>query len=189
MSDDSQAPEMAGPVTVTVARRIKPGCESQYEAWVAGVTAEASSWPGYLGVSALRPAPATDEAYVTIYRFRDYHHCHAWEVSEERKRWLNRLGDIVEGETAVKKVTGLEFWFDLPEVPANASPSPHKMALVITVVAYTVVMGLNLGFGPLVAAWPIWLKALAFVSAQVLVMTYVLMPRVTRLLRPWLYGA
>ncbi len=184
MSDQNQAP-----VTVSIARRIRPGREKDYEAWVSGITAEVSGWPGYQGVNILRPGAATDFAYVTIYRFETWEQCQAFEISEVRKRWLERLGDIVEGETSVKKVTGLEFWFDLPEVPVEAKPSPHKMALVITVVAYLVVLGLNLAFGPLVAGWPLWLKALLFVSGQVLFMTYVLMPRVTRLLRPWLYGA
>ncbi|RAU22343.1 antibiotic biosynthesis monooxygenase [Paramagnetospirillum kuznetsovii] len=178
-----------GPVTVSIARRIKPGCERDYEAWVSGITTEASSWPGYQGVNVLRPAPSTDFAYVTIYRFESWRHCHAFEVSDARRHWLDRIGDIVEGEASVKKVTGLEFWFDLPEVPVEAKPSPHKMALVITVVAYGVVLGLNLTFGGLVAGLPLWLKALIFVSAQVLIMTYLVMPRVTRLLRPWLYGA
>lgn len=181
--------QQQGPVTVSIARRIKPGREKDYEAWVSGVTGAVSSWPGYQGVSILRPAAATDYAYVTIYRFENYQQCHAFEVSEARKRWLETLDDLVEGETAVKKVTGLEFWFDLPEVPAEAKPSPHKMALVITVVAYVVVLGLNLAFGSLVAGLPVWLRALVFVAAQVLIMTYILMPRVTRLLRSWLYGA
>lgn len=177
-----------GPVTVSIARKIRPGREKDYEAWISAITVEVSDWPGYQGVSVLRPAAATDYAYVTIYRFRTWEQCHAFEKSDFRRSRLDMLGDMVESETAVKKVTGLEFWFDLPEVPVQASPSPHKMALVITVVAYAVVLALNLAFGPLVAFWPIWLKALLFVSAQVLVMTYVLMPWVTRLLRGWLFG-
>lgn len=184
MAEQNQAP-----VTVSIARQIRPGREKDYEDWVSGVTAAASAWPGYQGVNILRPGAATDYSYVTIYRFETWQQCHSFEVSEVRKHWLDKLGDMAEGEAAVKKVTGLEFWFDLPDVPAEAKPSPHKMALVITVVAYLVVLGLNLAFGSLVAGLPIWLKAMVFVSAQVLFMTYVVMPRVTRLLRPWLYGA
>ncbi|MBI3446012.1 MAG: antibiotic biosynthesis monooxygenase [Magnetospirillum sp.] len=181
--------DLGGPVTVSIARKAVPGREADYEAWVSRVTAAVSHWPGYQGVNVLRPAAATEYAYVTIYRFSSWEQCHAFEKSEERARLLLELDGMVEGEHEVKRVTGLEFWFDLPEVPAQIRPSPHKMALVVTVVAYGVVMSLNLLFGSLLAGFPLWLKALFFVTAQVLLMTYVFMPQATRLLRGWLFKA
>lgn len=180
---------LSGPVTVSIARKAMPGREADYEDWISRVTAMVSGWPGYQGVSVLRPAAATDYAYVTIYRFATWEQCHVFEKSEERSRLLTELEGMVESEAEIKKVTGLEFWFDLPEVPAQARPSPHKMALVVTVVAYGVVMALTLSLGPLISAYPVWLRALLTVTAQVLLMTYVVMPQVTRLLRRWLYSA
>jgi uncharacterized protein len=179
---------LAGPVTVSIARKAVPGREADYEAWISRVTTEVSHWPGYQGVSVLRPGAATDYAYVTIYRFSTWEQCHAFEKSEERAGLLRELDGMVEAEAEIKKVTGLEFWFDLPEVPAQARPSPHKMALVVTLVAYGVVMGLTLAIGPYLAGLPVWLRALIMVSAQVTLMTYVFMPQATRLLRPWLFG-
>lgn len=178
----------AGPVTVSIARKAVAGREADYEAWISRVTAEVCHWPGYQGVNVLRPAASTDYAYVTIYRFATWEQCHAFEKSEVRARFLDELQGMVEPEAEIKKVTGLEFWFDLPEVPAQARPSPHKMALVVTLVAYGVVMGLSFTIGPLVAAYPLWLKALIMVTAQVLLMTYIFMPQATRLLRRWLFG-
>ncbi len=178
----------AGPVTVSIARKAVPGREADYEAWISRVTAEVSHWPGYQGVNVLRPAAATEYAYVTIYRFSTWEQCHAFEKSGERARLLLELEGMVEGEGQVKRVTGLEFWFDLPEVPAQIRPSPHKMALVVTLVAYGVVMGLNVTIGPQIASLPVWLRALIMVTAQVLLMTYLFMPQATRLLRPWLFG-
>lgn len=177
----------SGPVTVSIARKAVAGREADYEDWISRVTAMVSGWPGYQGVSVLRPAAATDYSYVTIYRFATWEQCHAFEKSDERARLLAELEGMVENEAEIKKVTGLEFWFDLPEVPAQARPSPHKMALVVTVVAYGVVTGLNLAVGPLVSAYPAWLRALVMVAAQVVLMTYVFMPQATRLLRRWLF--
>lgn len=180
--------EQVGPVTVSIARRAIPGREADYEDWISRVTAEVCHWPGYQGVSVLRPVAATDYAYVTIYRFSTWEQCHAFEKSEERGRLLRELDGMVESEGEIKKVTGLEFWFDLPEVPAQARPSPHKMALVVTLVAYGVVMGLTFTIGPQISGLPVWLRALIMVTAQVTLMTYVFMPQATRLLRPWLFG-
>jgi len=84
-------------------------------------------------------------------------------------------------------VTGLETWFDLPEVPAAKTPSPHKMALVLIVVVFVLVWALNLLLGPVMAGWPLPLRVLTIATIQVLLMTYLVMPRVTRLLKPWLF--
>jgi antibiotic biosynthesis monooxygenase (ABM) superfamily enzyme len=49
-----------GPVTVSVARRVRPGREAQYEAWVRGITAAAARFPGHLGINVLRPSSLSD---------------------------------------------------------------------------------------------------------------------------------
>jgi len=183
---DSTASE---PVTVSVARRILPGREQDYEDWVKGVSTVAAQFPGHMGVNVLRPSPATKGAYVLIYRFDSYAHGQAWEESEDRALWVGKLAGMTEGEATYKKVTGLEFWFDLPEMPAEMKPSPHKMALVLIVVVFVLVYALQLTLGEWLADGPFWLRVLAVVTVQVLLMTYVVMPRVTRLLKGWLYGA
>lgn len=175
-----------GPVTVSLARRVRPGREAEYEAWISGVVTEADRFPGHLGASVLRPRhPGGD--YVIIYRFDTYEHCRAWEDSPERGRWLERLDGLVEGDPQVKRVTGLETWFDLPEVPAAKTPSPHKMAVVLIAVVFVLVWALNLLLGPWIADWPLPLRVVVIATIQVLLMTYLVMPRVTRLLKGWLF--
>lgn len=176
-----------GPVTVTLARQVRPGREADYEAWISGVVEEASHFAGHQGASVLRPHGAGGD-YVIIYRFDSYAHCKAWEDSPQRARWLDRLGDMVVGEPSVKRVTGLETWFDLPEVPAATKPPPpHKMAIVLIVVVFVLVYIFNLLLGPLMDGWPLALKVLTIATIQVLLMTYLVMPRVTKLLRGWLF--
>lgn len=184
-SGNKAAPE--GPVTVAVSRRIRPGMEEQYEEWVRGVTQAAQRWPGHLGVNVLRPSAATDGEYVIIYRFDTYAHSKAWEESEERTQWTARLDDLVEGDTKVRKVTGLEFWFDLPEVPVHAQPSQHRMALTLIVVVFLLLLAINLALAPLLDHLHWIPRLLVVVTLQVLLLTYVVMPKVTRLLKPWLF--
>jgi hypothetical protein len=54
-------PELAagagGPVTTTVTRQIKPGHEAAYEAFLAGISGAARTFPGYLGIEIFRPTP------------------------------------------------------------------------------------------------------------------------------------
>ena len=186
----TRAPDPAddgGPVTVSVSRRIKPGREADYEAWVHGVVAEASKFPGHQGVNVLRPSDKTKGNYVLIYRYDNWENCENWENSPERAKWTARLDEMVEGEAQFKRVTGLEFWFDLPQVPVGAAPSQHKMALTLIVVVFCLVYPLQLTVAPALHALPHWAVTLTIATIQVVLMTYVVMPRVTRLIEGWLY--
>jgi hypothetical protein len=60
MSSDPELPADAdGPVTKTVTRRIKQGHEAAYEAFLAGISGAARTFPGYLGIEIFRPAPGS----------------------------------------------------------------------------------------------------------------------------------
>lgn len=175
------------PITISVARRVKAGQEANYEAWIKGITAAAHAFPGHQGMTVLRPSAATKNQYVLIYHFDSYAHAQVWEESPERQHWIDQLPALVEGETERKKVTGLEFWFDLPTVPVTAKPSTPKMVLVMSVLVYSLVLLFSTLLAPLIGTWPAWAKLLIIIPTQVTLMTYFIMPRVTKLLKNWLY--
>jgi len=175
-----------GAITVSISRKVKLGAEQQYEQWVSGVIDAASTYKGHLGTSVLRPSSATKHEYVIIYRFDSYENCLLWESSILRQQWLDKLDGLVEGASTTQRGTGLEFWFDLPELPI-AKPSPWKMSLVLIGVVYILVMALNIIFASFLDTLPLWLRTLSIVCAQVLLMTYFVMPKVTKLLKKWLY--
>ncbi len=175
------------PVTVIVSRKIVAGKEQEYEDWISGMSQVAANYPGHMGVNVLRPSGSTKGEYVTIYRFDTYKHACAWERSAERAEWIDKVEPLVVGEASRKKVTGLEFWFDLPSVPVTMVPTKHKMALVLFVIVYSLVLLVSTVLSPLIGPWPLWAKLLIVIPTQVLLMTYIVMPRVTALLKSWLY--
>ncbi|MCG2634682.1 MAG: antibiotic biosynthesis monooxygenase [Gammaproteobacteria bacterium] len=177
-----------GPVTISTARRIRPGMEAAYEAWVRQIIAAATRFPGHLGVDVLRPAPGSGGEYVLLTRFDSYRNQIAWEHSGERAELLEQLSEMTDGETKVSKVSGLEFWFALPEVPAQAKPNRHKMALLLCGVVFLLVLAINLSAGEQLARLPLAVRAAVLSIAQVLLLTYIVMPRITALLKSWLYG-
>lgn len=176
-----------GPVTVSVSRRVKAGSEAEYEQWIKEISEAGSQFEGHLGVNVLRPCDVTQGEYVLIYRFDTYENARRWEESAERKTLIEQVEPLVDGETVRKRVTGLEFWFDLPDVPVAAKPSQHKMAVVMIVIVYCMVLLLSTMFAPVIGEWPFWMKLLVVIPAQVILMTYVVMPKVTRWLKGWLY--
>lgn len=177
---------MSEAVTVVARRRVKPGRESAYEDWLNRLTTAAAALPGYLGAEFHRPAaPGSD--YVSVFRFDSPDHLRSFETSELRRRFLGEVAPLVEADAAWERMTGLELWFDPPKGTVVAQPSPHRMAVVLVAVVFVLVLAINLSAGPFMASWPLPLRLLVTVVLQVCLMTYVIMPRLTRALAPWIY--
>lgn len=176
------------PVTLTVSRRVKRGREADYEAWLKGINQAAASFPGFRGVNIIRPSNQAQGEYVSIFQFDSYAHLKAWEESEIRRERLADMPDgVVASEAARHKVTGLEFWFTAPDAPILAQPSRHKMVVVLIVVIFCLINILAPIYSTLLAGLPQWLRTLIVVVVQVILMTYLIMPSITRLLSRWLF--
>jgi uncharacterized protein len=179
-------PGTGGPVTTAVTRRVKPGHEAQYEEFLEGVIAAASRFPGYLGTEILRPDGPGDE-YRIVYRFDDARHLRGWLDSDEHAAWLARAEPHAAGATQTQFLTGLESWFTLSADPTAPSPPPYKMALLTWITIFPLITGIVAVLGPTLASIPLLPRTAITTAVAVPVMTWILMPRVTRLLRRWLF--
>jgi antibiotic biosynthesis monooxygenase (ABM) superfamily enzyme len=170
-------------VTVTIARRIAPGREADFATWSDRLTAAAARFPGYLGAGNLRPSHVGEPWHV-VYRFASAAQLRDWEESPERARLL-AAGETLVDTTHVQRVSGLETWFELPGRTAPAPPR-WKMFVVSLAGIYTLQLLLNLAVEPvhLALAVRVFLIAAAVTAA----MTWLVMPRVARLLQNWLYA-
>lgn len=180
-----------GPVTLVVTRRVRAGREAAYEAWLARLQAEARGLPGYLGVTTQRPAAGGPREYVSVLRFASLADLRAFEGSELRRRHLAEVADLVEADAVWQRLTGLEFWFTPPPGTVVPQPSRPRMAVLMT----AVVFGLVLAIGGLVNAAaallpftvPYPLRLLVTIAIEVALMTWWLMPWLTRRLARWIY--
>jgi antibiotic biosynthesis monooxygenase (ABM) superfamily enzyme len=190
LSPDDPTPmppaDSAGPVTTSVTRRVKPGHEEAYESFLEGIIAAASRWPGYLGVEVFRPEGPQDE-YRTVYRFDGAGHLRDWLDSGEHQAWLERAEPHVIGPMRTQFLTGLESWFTLPGQPGAPPPPPYKMALLTWITIFPLITGVVIVLGPLIAGIPLVPRLGITTAVTVPLMTWVVMPRITRILRGWLY--
>jgi uncharacterized protein len=177
---------MSAPVSVIVRRRVKAGREADYEAWLTRLTTAAHDLPGYLGTDIHRPATG-DREYVSVFRFATLVDLQNFETSDLRAQALAEVTSMVDGDAVWDRLTGLEFWFDAPKGTKVPQPSPHRMALVLICVVFVLVLLINIVLGPLMQSWPVPLRILVTVTLQVLLMTYLIMPRLTRALARFIY--
>jgi uncharacterized protein len=190
-----------GPITVIVTRTAKKGRIKEFEDWMDGIVHESLKFEGHLGVDIIRPVEQSKPEYVIIFRFNTLDNLLKWEKSQARKDWLEKSKDVVEGEDKVQKLTGLEFWFTphsahRTESEANNNegrsqpvnlPPRYKMAIVTAGIVFVLLYTLIPPIRQLTETLPLLLSDLLGVIIMVFLMTYLIMPSVTRLLKPWLY--
>jgi uncharacterized protein len=176
-----------GPVTTTVTRRVKPGHEPFYDQFLAGINAAASRFPGHLGVEVFRPQTATAGEYRIVYRFDTGEHLRAWLDSDERAAWLERAEPHVIGPMRTRFVTGLETWFTLSDHPGIPPPPPYTMALLTWLTIFPLITLVVIALDPLLDKLALVPRLAVTTAVTVPIMTWLVMPRVTRLLRRWLY--
>lgn len=180
------APTDDPPVTGVASRRVEKGREEEFEEWISGILTAVKEFPGYLGSDVLRPGDPDDDEYRIIYRFDHASNLNRWEESEERGRWLRRAKPMISEEN-VRVLTGLETWFTLPSRPDEPSPPRYKMAVVTWLAVFPLISAIFALLGPVLNQLPVLLRTLLLTVIMVSLMTYVVMPRMTRLFAFWLY--
>ena len=186
------ANERADPVTVAVSRHVIPGREAAFAEWAQGISADAARFPGHLGAGHIRPAHADGE-HTIVYRFDTREHFDAWQESEQRRQWMEASRDLIVGEPRVQMATGLEYWFTDPSCDVGHPPRAWKQALLTWLGLYPTVLVVAYTVGILIAGWPLPARSVVTTALSVLLMTWVVMPVVTRvfrgLLRPGAAGS
>ncbi len=127
-------------------------------------------------------------AYRVVHHFRDPAALESWLLSTERAALLEEGELILEAPPAVER-TGLETWFRLPADGHAFVPPPRwKMWLTSVLAIYPFVLAFLVWVNPQIKGWPVAVRAAVLPLVLLSLMTYLVMPTVTRLLRPWLAG-
>ena len=184
-------PELAagadGPVTTTVTRRIKPGHEAAYEgSWPASAAPRRPS-PATWASRSSAPPPARAASTAPCTASTRPPTLRTWLDSPERAAWLARAEPHVAGPVRTQVLTGPEGWFTLPTQPGTPPPPRSKMALVTWATIFPLITGVVVATAPLLGPLPLVARLAVTTGITVPLMTWVVMPQVTRLLGRWLY--
>ncbi|CAG7844715.1 hypothetical protein USB125703_00962 [Pseudoclavibacter triregionum] len=207
-SASASASAPSAPVTVAVRRSVAPEHAVHAQAWVQTGTNLAGRFDGFLGSGWIREGEHSDVWHM-LYRFDSREHLDAWERSRERDAWLASGASFAREVERVHR-TGIEGWFDEPLAraaepttgiagatvdgldpepdPVPPPPPRWKQMCVIFLGFLPLTLAINL----LLALWPAWMElplALRLTLTTILMtplMTFLVLPALTRLMRPWL---
>lgn len=176
------------PVTVCVTRTPKPGCESAFEGALHEFVQRSLQLPGQMGVHIMRPAPGSgSREYGIIRKFANREALNDFRSSPLYREWVQSVADLTEEGSRVEEYTGLESWFTLPGSPLRPLPK-WKMALATLLGVYPTSLLLSETIGRWLVDWPMLLRSLIFSALMVALLTWVVMPWLTRILHRWLHS-
>jgi len=173
--------------TVVLSRRIKQGQEEAFLAWAEGFHEVMATYPGHLSGQAVPPVEGAQPEWVFVYTFDRPQNLRTWLESEDRHVWLAKADAMVESQGPAQLISGLEQLFGL--LPPDVAPPPPVWKVATSVVAglFPITIINFLFLAPLLKPLPLVLRAFLATVIVVILMTWVVMPGVTRLLKPWLY--
>ncbi len=177
-------PSASKPIHIAITRRIKPGCETEFQEALREFFKTSLGQAGVHGASMLVPPPgSTSSEYGILRTFASEQERDAFYASAMFQAWKQRVASLTEGEPQYRQLHGLEAWFRNAGSP---NPPQWKMAIATYLGVVPTIMTLALTLGPLIRTWNFVGYNLVFNACVVALLTWVVMPLITRALHAWL---
>ncbi|MER5212269.1 hypothetical protein ABT063_17215 [Streptomyces sp. NPDC002838] len=175
----------SNPVTVTVAYHVVPGHEADFHSWGWAMLGASAQQPGFLGGGVLVDREAE---WHVVYRFASEGTAQAWEVSAVRAQWDARAEGFAR-QTDRRSVRGSRAWFaSQTTTPAPpAPPKKWKLWFVNMSAVFPPVLLFNLTVLPYLGDLNALFRTLLLCLCVTAIVTWILMPRLQRFFRNWLY--
>lgn len=174
------------PVTIVITRSVRPGYEQAFEQAVTNWMPKSLAYPGHLGVHMIRPLPGGRD-YGAVLKFCTLENWHHFRDSHDYQNFLGSIRPLLEAEPQVQATTGLEGWFTPLGEHLVRVPPRWKMALVTWIGVCMTVYLVSTILSPVTIQWPWFLGFITMNACVVASLTWLVMPLLSRLLRPWLH--
>lgn len=175
-------------VTAIIQHDVRPDAVARYERWLERIMPAAAAFRGHRGVHVVRPSGRGPRRYSVAVRFESLAHAQTWFGSDVRRALMEEAAELLVRAETVNTLSGLELWFGTP--PGRRPPPRWKLFLVTVAAIYPLTLLVPWALQPLLSVVTAmrepWLYHLAVAVAIVALMTWVVMPRMTRWLADWL---
>lgn len=169
------------PLHVAITRKILPGKEEEFKEALRQFLGDSFAHGGVHGASMITALPGIESREIGILRtFKDKAERDAFYDSVAFKTWEAYASTVTE-EPVYRELNGLEAWFRSPMPPPR-----WKMAVATLCGVFPTSMLLSLTVGPLVNDLPMMVRLFIMATLMVVLLTWVVMPVLTKLMKPWL---
>lgn len=173
--------EVNKPVHVAIVRKVIPGKEEEFKEALRIFLGESFLHGGVQGAAMITSFPGEANNEIGILRtFANEAERDAFYGSQLFKDWEVYASSLTE-EPVYRHLTGLEAWFRSP-VP----PPRWKMAVATLCGVFPASLFLALSVGPFIKEWTLPLRQLILSVAMVGLLTWLVMPFITRIMKGWL---
>jgi antibiotic biosynthesis monooxygenase (ABM) superfamily enzyme len=172
-------------IHVAITRTVKPGCEEAFEEAVRTFFTDSLRETHTLGAQILRPLPGSkSRTYGILRSFASERDRDTFYESDLFSQWQEAVKPLVEGDYVRRDLHGLEAFFNDPSLLHR--PPRWKMAILTWLGVWATVYVVSHLVTPIVSGWPTWLAVGLVTLIVVLILTWGVMPVLTRVTRPWL---
>src|SRR5258706_5832643 len=138
----------AQPIHVAITRRIKPGCEQEFQIALKKFFARSLAESGVHGAAMLVPPPGSSSAeYGIIRSFASAAERDAFYASPLYLEWKKPVAHLSDGDPDTRELHGLEAFF---RQNSRALPPTWKMAIATYLGVVPTIMTLAKTLGPLI---------------------------------------
>lgn len=172
------------PIHIVITRRVRPGREADFQEALREFFQASFGHYGVLGASMLVPPPGSGSSEFGILRtFASERERDAFYESALFQSWEERIAPLTEDRWTYRQLHGMEAWFRSPQ----SAPARWKMALLTWLAVWPVSVAVRVLLAPIIGSvLPGALFAGVTAAGIVLVLTWVAMPALVKLARPWL---
>lgn len=180
--------EIESAVTTIIVQRPYKDQIQAYENWLQEMVPLAQGSAGHRGVNIIKPHSPNDE-YTIVLHFASETTLRTWLESDTRRQMIEKVRPFLNTDEKIEIKTGLEFWFTPPE--AKKMAPPYKQFLLTWSAIFPLSVLIPGLLSPFFSALPFLSvplgKPLLTSLLIVALMTFVIMPRYTRLVAKWLF--
>lgn len=170
------------PIHLAITRRVRSGCEAEFERSIREFFQASLVQGGVRGVHLLAPLPGSGSRDYGILRtFASEGDRAAFYQSPAFQAWERTVQPLTEGIPHQRELHGLEAWFR-----SDRGPPRWKMALLTFVGVYGITLLLTFTLGPWLRAWPLPVAHAVFNLMVVSLLTWAVMPGLSWIARSWL---
>lgn len=176
-------------VGLVISEIVRADRIAEYEQWSAGISRAAEEAKGFRARQVIEPRDAANPEYLIVLKFDSVQNLDNWHASAVCREWLEKSSGLIERRSHHQPGEGVEMWFARPGRELASPPFWKQVALGMLAVYPSIIL---LGWitQPILRPLNLHPNLNLLVSVFLLscLLTWPLMPWLTRLLNPWLYG-